>query len=261
MPGVERLWAETAGDPAICVAVLDGPDLSHPCFEGADLTRVETLATGTAADGPATGHGTHVASVIFGRHGSAAPGIAPGCRGLVVPVFTDGPKGSVRPCSQIDLARAIITQAVDAGARLINVSGGEIEPSGEPALRGRGGVLIVAAAGNDGCECLHVPAAVPSVLAVGAMDESGEPLGFSNWGEAYRDQGILAPGKDVLGHQPRGRNDPSHRHQRRHPGGLRGRRPAPELAVETRTNPRPPVGSQRAPGRSVRLRSDPRRRL
>ena len=37
----------------------------------------------------------------------------------------------------------------------------------------RQGVLIVAAAGNEGCACLHVPAALESVLAVGAMDAAG----------------------------------------------------------------------------------------
>ena len=35
------------------------------------------------------------------------------------------------------------------------------------------------AAGNDGCECLHIPAALESVLAVGAMDAQGKPLDFS----------------------------------------------------------------------------------
>jgi len=54
-------------------------------------------------------------------------------------------------------------------------------------------VLVVAAAGNDGCECLSPPA-FPSVLAVGAMGEDGEPLDISNWGEAYRSKGVLEPG-------------------------------------------------------------------
>ena len=57
----------------------------------------------------------------------------------------------------------------------------------------------VAAAGNNGCDCLHVPAALPAVLAVGAMDAHGHPLEFSNWGKAYQTQGILAPGKDITG--------------------------------------------------------------
>ena len=60
-------------------------------------------------------------------------------------------------------------------------------------------VLVIAAAGNDGCECLHVPAAVPSVLAVGALDASGMPLKTSNWGEAYLANGVLAPGERILG--------------------------------------------------------------
>ncbi|MFM7789751.1 MAG: S8 family serine peptidase, partial [Microcystis panniformis] len=65
-------------------------------------------------------------------------------------------------------------------------------------------ILIVAAAGNDGCECLQVPAALPAVLAVGAVDARGHPLDFSNWGETYQSQGILAPGENILGAKPGG---------------------------------------------------------
>ena len=44
LPGLEPLWDETRGDPAITVAVLDGAvDLSHPCFAGADLRVVESV--------------------------------------------------------------------------------------------------------------------------------------------------------------------------------------------------------------------------
>src|SRR5436305_1762547 len=64
--------------------------------------------------------------------------------------------------------------------------------------------IIVAAAGNEGCECLHVPAALPSVLAVGAMDSQGKPLESSNWGGPYRQQGILAPGERIAGALPGG---------------------------------------------------------
>jgi cyanobactin maturation PatA/PatG family protease len=64
--------------------------------------------------------------------------------------------------------------------------------------------VIIAATGNDRCACLHLPAALPSVLAVGAMDDDGYPLEFSNWGADYKRQGILAPGFDVLGAVPGG---------------------------------------------------------
>lgn len=203
------LTSQTLGNPQICIAVLDGlVDLQHPCFQGANLTQLSTLVTGEAkSDGKMSLHGTHVTSIIFGQPNSPVIGIAPECKGLIVPVFHDENLN----LSQLDLARAI-EQAVNAGAHIINISGGQLTDEGEAEgwlkrsvqLAQENNVLIVAAAGNDGCACLHVPAALPAVLAVGAMDDKGEPIAFSNWGETYQQQGILAPGKDILGAQPGG---------------------------------------------------------
>ncbi|WP_417914553.1 S8 family serine peptidase [Candidatus Electronema sp. JM] len=212
LPGLKELWAETLGSPEVVVAVLDGPaDLSHPCFAGAALRSFSAEDSSAAGGGTAAQHGTHVASIIFGQQQSEVKGIAPKCRGLLVPVFADEPNGGLTPCSQIDLARAI-TQAVEAGAHIINISGGQLAPSGEAdrllmnAIRlcQERDVLLVAAAGNDGCDCLHVPAALKSVLAVGAMDSNGQPVAISNWGKAYQSQGILAPGENILGALPGG---------------------------------------------------------
>ncbi len=210
LPGLTSLWAKSQGDPRICVAVLDGPvDQSHPCFEGANLTRLPTLVSDVASSGLMSGHGTHITSTIFGQHHSSVRGIAPGCRGLIVPVFSDDRRrGSL---SQLDLARAI-NQAVEGGANVINISGGQLSQSGEadPILAkavkfcNDEGVLIVAAAGNDACRCLHVPAALPAVLAVGAMNAEELPFDFSNWGDIYQTQGILAPGENILGAEPGG---------------------------------------------------------
>ena len=61
------------------------------------------------------------------------------------------------------------------------------------------GVLIVAAAGNDGCDCLHIPAAHPSILAVGAATVAGQPLDWSNWGKQYQGHAVLAVGENVRG--------------------------------------------------------------
>jgi cyanobactin maturation PatA/PatG family protease len=209
MPGIQVLWEETQGNPQVCVAVLDGlVDKTHPCFEGASLVQLPTLLQGEATpQGAMSKHGTHVASIIFGKHGSPVQGIAPQCRGLIIPVFAD----EGRKLSQLDLSRAI-EQAVSAGAHIINISGGQLTDFGEAddlleravQLCQNSNVLIVAAAGNDGCACLHIPAALPSVLAVGAMDSWGNPLEFSNWGKTYQTQGILAPGENILGAKPGG---------------------------------------------------------
>ena len=207
---IQELWNLTQGDSQICVAILDGlVDQSHNCFNAANLTRLPTLIQGEAtANGSMSGHGTHVASIIFGQHNSSElRGIAPQCRGLIVPIFGDNNK----KLSQLDLARAI-EQAVNAGAHIINVSAGQLTDNGEAEgwldravqLCKDNNVLIVAAAGNDGCECLHVPASLPTVLAVGAMNDQGKPIDFSNWGESYQNQGILAPGENILGAKPGG---------------------------------------------------------
>jgi cyanobactin maturation PatA/PatG family protease len=207
---IQKLWNLTQGDSQICVAILDGlVDQSHDCLNAANLTRLPTLIQGEAtANGSMSGHGTHVASIIFGQHNSSElRGIAPQCRGLIVPIFGDNNK----KLSQLDLARAI-EQAVNAGAHIINVSAGQLTDNGEAEgwldravqLCKDHNVLIVAAAGNDGCECLHVPASLPTVLAVGAMNDQGKPIDFSNWGEKYQNQGILAPGEHILGAKPGG---------------------------------------------------------
>ncbi|MFE5197962.1 S8 family serine peptidase [Streptomyces sp. NPDC056601] len=203
---------ELLGDPEVCIAMLDGPvDLSHPCFAGADLTRLDTLVQDPAGTGPMSVHGTHVASLLFGQPKPDSPvtGLAPRCRGLSLPVFRDSQDWRV---SQLDLARAI-ERAVQEGAHIINVSGGERTADGQAdsllqrALRlcEDNGVLVVAAVGNDGCDCLQAPAAAPSVLAVGATGPTGEPLASNNWGAAYGKNGVLAPGLDIEGAAPGGR--------------------------------------------------------
>src|SRR5829696_8499772 len=182
------LWAQTRGDPRICIAVLDGPvDEEHPCFRGAHLTHLPTTADPACGGGAASSHGTHVASIIFGQHDGTVRGVAPGCADLIAPIFAD--QGSLSACSQLDIARAVL-QAVEAGAHVINISAGQFTTASEPdPLLARAiqhcadrNVLIVAAVGNDGCECIHVPAAASLVLSVGAMDANGAPMDMSNWG-------------------------------------------------------------------------------
>jgi cyanobactin maturation PatA/PatG family protease len=208
IPGLRELWAQTLGDERICVAVVDGPiDASHPAFAGAHVERARGAWPEEGCDGPMARHGTQVASVLFGQHEGPVPGVAPACQGISAPGFSDRRRRN----SQLEMARAIET-AVECGAHVINISGGELSQSGEAdglleravRLCAERNVLIVAAAGNDGCFCDHVPAALPSVLAVGALDDAGEPLPSSNWGATYQDHGLLAPGEDILTAVPGG---------------------------------------------------------
>jgi hypothetical protein len=104
------------------------------------------------------------------------------------------------------LAQGIIA-AVDAGARLINISMGGFGQSAllenAVAYARERGVLIFAAAGNNGVDQVYYPAAYEGVIAVGAVDAGGNHLDFSNTGNQID---ISAPGYAInaawLGDQP-----------------------------------------------------------
>lgn len=212
MAGLLALQDQTGGgSPHIRVAVLDGPvDYGHACFRGARLMALHGQVVSTTP-GAAARHGTHIASLIFGQAPTEVRGVAPGCTGLIIPIFREQSDGTVAPCTQQSLARAIRT-ALKHGAHVINISGGELlhastpHPSLLEAIDAciKQNVVVVAAAGNDGCACPHLPAALRSVLAVGATQRDGTPLATSNWGGTYDHQGLLAPGEDVLGAAPGG---------------------------------------------------------
>ncbi|HYN39000.1 MAG TPA: S8 family serine peptidase [Rhodospirillales bacterium] len=202
----DMLYVFGGGDPAITIAVLDGPvDRTHDCFRGARLSPLDTVAQASrGADGQATAQGTHIASLIFGQPCSSVEGLAPLCRGLIVPIFPDDRWG----CSQVELARAI-TLAVDHGAHVINISGGLFDRSRSPepilidaiARCHARNVLIVAAAGSDGCSHLLRDAGARGMLAVSAIDRNGELLAGAI-GDDLQDHGlqtILVPGSNVLG--------------------------------------------------------------
>lgn len=206
---LKQLQAETLGEPNISVAIIDGPiDLTNPCFDRNNIEIVDMVNVNYENKGKSMEHGTHVASIILGQNG----GIAPKCKGIILPIYSDDSKGNIINANQMTLARAI-TKAAELGANIINISGGKLVSDEEPEhylkaaidICKAKGILIVAAAGNDGCKCLHIPAAIPSVLAVGSMDSTGSPSSFSNFGKAYQIQGILAPGENVLAAIPEGK--------------------------------------------------------
>ncbi|MBI1227943.1 MAG: PatA/PatG family cyanobactin maturation protease [Bacteroidetes bacterium] len=214
--GLHALQKLSFGNAKIKIAILDGPvDLAHPCFNTLDgklspwPPRQQILPS--SPPNLALNHGTAVASLIFGQPGSGVEGVAPGCSGIIIPIYSEDNKGNFSSASQVELAKSIII-AMEQGANIINISGGQFSKTGDAEVFlkdaidkcHKAGVLIVAAAGNEGCRCLHVPAADRQVLAVGSIDENGEPTSRTNFGDAYKMNGILAQGKNLLAASPGG---------------------------------------------------------
>ncbi len=138
------------------------------------------------------GHGTHCAGIIAAVTGNSLgiAGINPDC--LIMPL-------SFYPFFQTSFAARAIVYAADNGADVISMSWGLPWPVGaiEDALdyaRSKG-VVLVAAAGNDGAEQYNYPAAYIGVIAVGATNDKDEVTDFSTFGSHLK---ICAPGLSVL---------------------------------------------------------------
>lgn len=184
-------WLGISGDNSsfgsgVKIAILDTGVASHPAFQ----SRIRSIDLVDMPGDPSAlnGHGTAVASLIIGN-GTMTPGVAPGAEIISVRVADD--RGI---SDSFLLARGIIA-AVDAGARLINISMGSL---GRSALLDNAvtyarerGALIFAAVGNNGIDQIYYPAANQGVIAVGAVDAAGKHLDFSNTGNQLA---ITAPG-------------------------------------------------------------------
>lgn len=65
------------------------------------------------------------------------------------------------------------------------------------------GMVIIAAAGNDGDQTVHYPAGYPQVISVGATDENDQKASFSNYGSTVS---LMAPGTNMYSTLPEGNN-------------------------------------------------------
>ena len=199
LPGLNLLRSLTSGRREVVVGLVDGPvNLDSIPLRNAMLDLAPGYENEARTDGPATRHGTFVASLLFGEDG-----ICPGCCGLFAPILSESDAGSLVPADQFGLARALQICA-DHGSRLINVSAGQrtVVPKADAVLAQAlehctaHDTLVIAAAGNSGCACAELPAAIPGVIAVGSHAADGAPSRFSNFGDHYA-KGLLAPGEGI----------------------------------------------------------------
>lgn len=203
------LMERTSGSPQIRIGLIDGPVLiQHPDLAAERFQEIpgDNGATCTHADSAACVHGTFVAGILSARRGSRAPAICPDCTLLIRPVFTETTSGheSTPSATPQELATAIL-DCIEAGARVINLSLALAQPSinREPALEEafgqavRRGVIVVAAAGNQGALGGSAITRHPWVISVVGCDSQGGPTNDSNLGGSIGRRGLRAPGAGV----------------------------------------------------------------
>lgn len=201
------LMALSAGRPEIAVGLIDGPVAASHADLSDNIREVPGAVSACAqASSDACRHGTFVAGILCAKRGSAAPAVCPDCTLLIRPVFGESVAENLdSPSSEPEELATAILACIQAGARVINLSLALMHSSPQSKLAllqaldhaARQGVLIVAAAGNQGSVGGTVITAHPWVIPVGACDLSGKPLNESNLGHSIGRRGLLAPGKEV----------------------------------------------------------------
>ncbi|HUR25991.1 MAG TPA: S8 family serine peptidase [Candidatus Thermoplasmatota archaeon] len=201
------IWPPVSASP-VAIAVVDGGiDSGHPdvggrvCVRGPDLT-------GSGWSPPLSAHGTLVAGIAAAETGNAVgiAGVANACL-IDIRILDASGVGSAS-----NLAWGIV-HATKLGAKVILLSAGGTDlPKIVRAATFYAvahGVLLVAAAGNDGClsglpgttDTVEEPAKYPEVVSVASVGlHAGvvEPSWFSSCGSVD----LAAPGEAVLSTDP-----------------------------------------------------------
>lgn len=212
--GLQTIQAPTAWDiikgKGVKVGIIDtGIDLNHVDLQGKVAAGKDFMSDGDpdASVQDKNGHGTHVAGIISAATNNAK-GVAGGCPDckLIIAKALDGSPGSVARGTTDVISEAIIW-ATNRGAKVINTSL-SVEENGNFTCEAYmelkdaidyafdKGVVVVAAAGNDGNASPHFPAAFENVISVANTDKNDQKYKTSNYGADWVD--IAAPGTDIL---------------------------------------------------------------
>jgi subtilisin family serine protease len=199
----------TSGRSEIVIGLIDGPVATHqPDLARENIRELNGTQQGSCSQTKSVAcmHGTFVAGILCAKRNSAAPAICPDCTLLVRHIFIESmaQNGAMVSATPEELATAII-ECVAAGARVLNLSVALAHPSskGEGQLEealsyaARRGVLVVAAAGNQGMLGSSAITRHPWVIPVMAYDLKGQPMGQSNLGSSIGRRGLGAPGDGI----------------------------------------------------------------
>ncbi|MDH3249665.1 MAG: S8 family serine peptidase [Acidimicrobiia bacterium] len=225
--GTQQFWKNGYWGQGIGVAVIDtgalpveGLSNAGTVVNGLDISFDSQNPDVLHLDG--YGHGVHMAGLIAGSTGDKTPkgtthrsfiGTAPSAQ--VISVKTGSAEGAVDVSQIIAAIDWVVQHKDDPGLniRVLNLSFGfdsvqdaAIDPLSHAVENAwRAGIVVVAAAGNDGNAApLRMPARNPYVIAVGAYDQdygpgSGAVSSFSNCGTASRSVDLVAPGRSIVG--------------------------------------------------------------
>jgi len=208
MLDAERTWAIQKGDASVAVAVIDtgiayenfGPFRKAPDFGGTVFLPGFNVLDGSSHANDDNFHGTHVASTIAEATNNSVGVAGLAFNSALMPIKVLDAEGLG---SFFDVAEGVdfavdFRQNGQNPVKVINLSLGGDNPSLtlERAINRavEEGIVVVAAAGNEGSSSISFPATLPNVIAVGGVDASKRRAPYSNFGPELD---VVAPGGDL----------------------------------------------------------------
>lgn len=191
-------WGETKGAGETVIAIIDtGVDLLHPDIKNKIKSAGRDFANDDFDATDDNGHGTHVAGIAAADTSNSigVAGVAWNCKILPVKAMDAEGYGYATWVSDG------IIWAADNGADVINLSLGLVEDEPVDYLRDAlkyaydKGIVIAAAAGNEGGSVSYPAAYDAYCLAVAATDYNDARTEWSNHGSQVD---VAAPGERVL---------------------------------------------------------------
>ncbi len=225
----QKAWDITIGNPNIKVAIVDDAvKISHPDLAPIIYHNPNEVLDGTDTDGngfiddihgwdvadnnnnpePPENHWSYAFIDMFFTHGTHCAGIAAAATDNNIGIASIGFGISIIPIKAtrdnsilplaLDAGPEGIDYAIVAGADVINLSwgGSQNVPSVKAVIDEalNQGIIIVAAAGNDGNNTLSYPASYDGVVSVGATAQNDIIASFSQRNDKID---VMAPGENI----------------------------------------------------------------
>lgn len=197
---VPAAWGKEQYGQGVTVAVIDSGlygingGESHEDIDSNKVVKPYNFVDKNGDVTDTRGHGTNVSGILFAKtnNGIGVAGVMPEVKIMPLKVFGTNGAETADVISAIDYA-------VNNGADVINLSLGSrnvsqsLKAACDAAVAK--GVLVVAAAGNDGTGTLFYPAAFDSVIGVAALDKGNTRYENSQYGDSVY---VSAPGTNIV---------------------------------------------------------------
>lgn len=201
MMGAPAAWGQAGyGSSSVIVSVIDtGIRRTHQDFNSSRILAGWDYQNNDSNPADDCDHGTHTSGTVAATTNNGV-GVAGMSQATILPYKVLSAPDILGRCSgsAANIASAI-RAAADNGAKVISMSIGGPDSTVEHdavTYAYNKGVIIVAAAGNDGgSNSIDYPGAYPEVIAVAALDSNKARASYSDGGPQLD---IAAPGSNVL---------------------------------------------------------------